>query len=69
MTYPSEEKNLLGNIPKRELWCPYCKKVVVSDAANPKCDDYYKTPLITIVKSTLDGTRITGKDELGSRRS
>ncbi len=61
--------SLLGNIRMRELWCPFCRKTTMSDEPNPRCNDKYKTPLVTVVKSSIDGTRITGSDELGPRSS
>lgn len=59
--------SLLGNMKPRELWCPFCRKTTVSADPNPRCNDKYKTPLVTVVKSSIDGQRITGADELGSR--
>jgi len=57
------------NIKPRELWCPKCKKTIVSDRANDVCEDCFGQPLITVTYSVVDGRRMTGNDELGPTSS
>jgi hypothetical protein len=54
---------------KREVWCPSCKKYSWTIDASPVCEDCFGKPLITVVYSIVDNTRITGNDELGPRSS
>jgi hypothetical protein len=62
MTSPS-------NIKPREVWCPSCKKTIVTDQPAPTCDDCFGKPMLTVLYSLIDGKRITGADELGSTSS
>jgi Zn finger protein HypA/HybF involved in hydrogenase expression len=64
MTFPSEIHPT--NIKPREVWCPNCKKITVSDQPNTMCDNCFGAITITVLYSTMTGKRITGNDELGS---
>lgn len=57
------------NVKPREVWCLNCKKTVISNEVSPICEDCFGKPMITVVYSLIDGSRITGKDELGSTGS
>jgi hypothetical protein len=63
----SLSNGLLGNIKPREVMCLKCRRVEVTDAPSPICDVgfCYGEKMVTVVKSSIDGTRITGTDELG----
>ena len=52
------------NIKPRELWCPKCKKTIVSNRANDVCEDCFGQPLITVIYSGIDGRRLTGVEPL-----
>jgi len=54
------------NIKPREVWCPTCKKTVVSDEPSPVCNDCFGVTMITVLYSVMTGKRLTGNDELGS---
>ncbi len=66
MTSPSSVGH---NIKPREVWCPKCKKTIVSDEPQPTCEDCFGQTMYTVVYSLIDGKRITGNDELGSTSS
>lgn len=57
------------NIKPREVYCPQCKKTIVTDVAGPTCDDCFGKPMLTVIYSLIDGKRLTGSDELGTRSS
>jgi hypothetical protein len=54
---------------KREVWCPSCKEYSWTIEASPVCGDCFGKPLITVVYSLIDSSRITGNNELGSGSS
>src|SRR5215510_12779901 len=65
-TYHSENKNPLLHSPMREVWCPRCKTYGMTDLVAPECGACGAT-CITVLYSIMDGTRLTGNDELAQR--
>jgi len=58
------------NLKYREVWCPNCKTIKVTNEPAPVCEECYGKPMITVIRSLTSGERITGTtDELGSRSS
>lgn len=51
------------NLREKEYYCQRCKTYVVLAEVNPTCSECGET-LIVVLTSLLDGSRITGNDEL-----
>lgn len=56
----------LFNPKEKEYYCENEKKFFTLVDVNPSCPDCGRT-LIVALRSLLDGSRITGNDELASR--
>lgn len=50
----------LSNVKPRELWCPFCNIIIISDAVDTVCNNCEVATLITVTYSPLTGERITG---------
>ena len=61
MTFPS-------NPHSDEYYCEKCKKFIILTEVNPACPDCGQT-MVVALRSILDGSRITGNDELAQRIS
>jgi len=56
------------NLKEDEYYCSHCKEFVVLKAINPTCIVCNRT-LYVALRSLMDGSRITGNDELAERNS
>lgn len=52
------------NLKQREVWCPQCKKTIVTDVAAPVCEDCFGVSMITVLYSAVTGFRITGVEPI-----
>lgn len=49
---------------RREVWCPNCKKIIITDVARPICEDCFGVSMITVLYSIITGIRLTGNEPL-----
>lgn len=47
---------------QREVWCPQCKKTIVTDVVAPICEDCFGVTMITVLYSQISGQRLTGNE-------
>ena len=66
MTSPSENSEDRFNLKENEYYCEKCKGYIILRAVNPSCPTCGRT-LYVALRSLLDGSRITGNDELAAR--
>lgn len=53
------------NPKETEYYCQVCKYFAVMTAINPKCE-ICNAELVVALRSIIDGSRITGNDELAT---
>ena len=53
----------LFNIKPREVYCPNCKRIRVTDEPCPVCEECFGKPMLTVLRSLITGERL---HELGS---
>lgn len=56
------------NLKEKEYYCEKEKKFLILQAINPVCPDC-GTQLVVALRSLIDGSRITGNDELAARNN
>lgn len=53
------------NLKEKEYYCQHCKTYVILTAINPSCEKCGQS-MVVVLRSILDGSRITGNDELAN---
>jgi hypothetical protein len=53
----------------RDVYCPKCKRIDVTNWPAPVCEECFGTPMITILYSLIDSKPIRKEHELGPRSS